>query len=263
MSEDLYRGGVNCCFRHVVHRLMSRIRAFGQSELFEDYLRRDKRECETLGVMQHQEDAGSYLMRLLEKERWAKRIWNKECGIRFVEWKKPINDKWTFKRGMEREPMMFIYPSLDQPLSASLKSSLRVETPELTIVKRIQHPPPRYLVLNMVGKVETNAPIDHFRSISFGSLVRYEMYGMVLHLGPPDGMGGHYIYLSSEGYIYNDMDPEVKRLDSIDKLQFTPMVSPTLILYRRTSRRKNPRVVNVTASKRSRREKEDEETPDH
>lgn len=231
---------------------MSHVPAFGRSDVFEEYLFRAKRECDETGPGQSQEDAGGFLMNLLEKERWAMKLWGRECGLRFIEWRKSCNPedkdsgKWTFKRGMEREPMIFVYPQPDVDLSVCIKSSLRVETPDLTLIKRIQHPPPKYLLLNMSDKVPLSTPLSYFQSLEFSPTIKYGVHGFVIHLGPADGLGGHYVYVSARGLVFNDLDEEVKRIPLMTDLRFTPSVSPSLVLYRRTSRRKNPRVSNLT-----------------
>ena len=224
---------------------MSHIPAFGKSGMFRDYLIRDMELRKKSGVEQHQEDAGQYLMDVLKNERWAMKIWGRECGVRFIEWRKSLTEssKWTFKRWMmEREPLLFVYPQPEVALSTCVKNSLRVETSEIILYKRLQHPPPRYLVLNFTGKVSSPTPCSYFDTLEFSPTVKYRAMGFILHLGPADGLGGHYIYVTAEGFIFDDLNTEVKRLSDMNSLTFHPLVSPSIVIYRRTTRRKNPKI---------------------
>ena len=229
---------------------MRRIPAFAQSDVFWDFLREDKIVRDK--TREHdQEDAGYYLMKLLEEKRWAKKLWNRDCGIRFTDCRKKNseeNERWKCKRGMEKEPLIIVSTDGTKPLSQCVKESLITKTSEITIVKRIQHPAPRYLVLNFTDKVGKSTPLRYFQSVEFSSIVSYEAIGYVVHLGSEYG---HYVYITNAGEILNDLTTEVKVIPP-DAIQFEKLASPTLILYRRVTKRRNSsmgRLSSKTAKK--------------
>lgn len=230
---SLFRGGVNCCFRHSVHQLLNHIPSIGRSEAFIDYLKEDKVRREKKPD-QEQEDAGLYLMEILEKEKWLNRLWKRECGIRFTDCRlRKETAKWQCKRGMEKETLIVVHPDTRQSLSKCIKESLSTITSELVAMKRIQHPPPRYLVINFSDKVESSTPLDYFKKLDFSPGISYEAIGFVVHLFA--GFG-HYVYITRDGSILNDLTEEIKKVD-LSTLTFDSRVSPTLVLYRRISRR--------------------------
>ena len=232
-NDSKFRGGINCCFRHSVHQLLNQIPSIGRSEAFLDYLKEDKVRREKTPD-QEQEDAGLYLMEILDKEKWLSRLWKRECGIRFTDCRLTKDtSRWKCKRGMERESLIVVHPDTRQPLSKCIKESLSVVTSDLVITKRIQHPPPRYLVINFTSKVQSTTPLDYFKNLEFSPSITYEAIGFVVHL-----FAGfdHYIYVTGDGSILNDLTEEIKKVEP-SKLTFDHRISPTLVLYRRTSRR--------------------------
>lgn len=218
--------------------MLKRIPAFSQSEAFWDFLREDK-IVRDKARDHEQEDAGYYLMNLISEKRWAKKLWNRECGIRFTDCRKNNKEetkKWKCKRGMEKEPLIIVSTDGAKPLSQCVKESLITDTPEISIVKRVQHPAPHYLVLNFSAKVPKTTPLRYFQRVNFSNVVSYEAFGYVVHIG---NQYGHYVYITNKGEILNDLTIEVNKIP-LDHLAFGESASPTLILYRRTTRRRNP-----------------------
>ena len=233
---DLFRGGVNCCYRHSVHQMLARIPEIGRSKAFMEYLETDLRSREG-GKFTDQEDAGSYLANLIDREHWLKKLWNRECGIRFMEKRidKP-NSKTTLKRLTDKDPLLVVYPNQvnEQSLSEIINHSLTTSTDTLEITKRVCHPPPRYLLINLAGKLPTSTPLRYFSSINFGP-IRYEPLGYVIHLGMEFTNSGHYVYMTKSGLVFDDLTIRPFQI-SLDN-NFDPLVSPTLIIYRRVTRR--------------------------
>lgn len=225
MEEDLFRGGVNCCFRHSVHQMMRRIPSLSNCEMFWDYMREDKVNREQRKD-QVQEDAGYYLMNLIDERRWLSKIWKSECGVRFHD-----------REPTKREPIIVVHADTSKGLSTCVTESLITKTPEILIERKIRHPPPRYLVLNVTDKVNTVTPMKYFDRVDFSGVVSYRALGYVVHIGAGNG---HYVYLTSSGEIYNDLIMEIKTIPPAT-LCFDRNASPTLVLYKRTTRRKNLR----------------------
>jgi hypothetical protein len=227
---------------------MRRIPAFAQSEVFLDFLREEKIIRDK--IREHaQEDAGYYLMKLIGEKRWVTKLWNRECGVRFMESRKKNDEeepgRWRCRRGVKREPLIVVSTDGTRPLCQCVKESLLTNTSEITIVKRVQHPAPRYLVLNFATKVGKSTPLRYFQRVDFSEIVSYEAVGYVVHLG--SDYHGHYIYITNTGEIFDDLTTE-ERVISPDKINFEGIVSPTLVLYRRVTRRRNSmsRMMTIT-----------------
>lgn len=246
LDIELFRGGINSCFQHVVHHLIARIPEIAKSEEFNEYLKTVK-EVNNRNLMKNQEDAGMYLLQILDKEKWLYKKWKRECSNRFMNVRLNKKDnKLTIKRSMDPEHIIVIYPQPGKTLTENVIESLTVDTDELKIVKRIQHPSSRFLVVNLTSKVQEPTPPNYFETIEFSKSLRYKIVGCVIHIGCVSGSHGHYIYLSRSGNIYNDMRDDVQTFPA--GVMFSNTVCPSLLLYERVTRRRIMRSIGRSKS---------------
>ena len=231
---SLFKGGSNCCYRHVVHHLLFTIVPIYRNHNFQEYLEEDLRQ-RLIGTYTEQEDAGNYLCKILESQRWLSKLWNRECNICFMETKTELPEgKVTRKRSKTKDQMIIVYPNVNKSFDDNILDSISIHTEKLTIVKRPCHPPPRYLLISLATKIDGTLPLSYFEKITVGGIV-FKAIGYVLHLGTPGSKFGHYIFMNKSGLIYDDLQDNVMNPPS--ELKFNSVFSPTLILYQRVTLR--------------------------
>lgn len=242
MTDDRFRGGVNCCFKNSSHLLLNLIPRIRDSSAFADFLTEDRTQ-RLSQLNQQQEDAGSYLLNLIEKQKWLGRLWKKECGIRFIEYREELKSgKKSRKKLPGRDPVITCTPVSSQEISRNLTDSLSIVTDDLVILKRLEHPPPRYLLLNLTCKAQTPIPLKYFESLEMFDHIQYKAVGYVLHFGHQFSNFGHYVFADAEFRVHDDLSTTIQQIPP--ELSFNEICSPTLVLYRRVTKRRmrNPAV---------------------
>lgn len=231
---SLFKGGLNCCYRHVIHHLLYTIIPIYRNQNFQEYLEEDLRQ-RLLRTYTEQEDAGNYLCKILESQRWLSKLWNRECGICFMKLKtEHPEEKMTREKSKTKDQMIIVYPDVNKTFDENILDSISIHTEKLSIVKRPCHPPPRHLLINLVSKIEGTLPLSYFEKINIGGIV-FKAIGYVLHLGTIGSKFGHYVFMNKSGLIYDDLQDNVTKCPPDPN--FNSVFSPTLILYQRVTLR--------------------------